>query len=243
MNGRLIHERATAPRWRWRSVLGTSALVLATGLGAYALADSVSATASAKIQSVASEHPAASISGSASSSASTRTATWASTVGTPAPNGTYTTPSGTTATIASLRGKPTMVWFVAGGCASCAASIPAVAAHFHQLRAAGLRVLTLGLYGDFAVGNRGVAQLLSFGRQAAVNQSITRPGWQWGMASKALSLTYDPSGIPDLYVLIGPTGHIEYRNSVPDSTMGALIAAVKRLDTHAQTATARQPCC
>ncbi|MGC8472702.1 MAG: TlpA family protein disulfide reductase [Acidimicrobiales bacterium] len=233
------HERATAPRRRRRSVLGTGALVLATGLGAYALAGSVSATASAKIQSVASEHPAASVSGSASSSTSTRT----STVGTPAPNGTYTTPSGTTATIASLRGKPTMVWFVAGGCASCAASIPAVAAHFHQLRAAGLRVLTLGLYGDFAVGNKGVAQLLSFGRHAAVNQSITRPGWQWGMASEALSLAYDPSGIPDLYVLIGPTGHIEYRNSVPDSTMGALVAAAKRLETHAQTAAAVQPCC
>ncbi len=30
-----------------------------------------------------------------------------------------------------------MVWFVAGGCASCAASIPAVAAHLHRLTAGG----------------------------------------------------------------------------------------------------------
>ena len=239
MSAHGAHERAVAPRRRRRWALGAGALVLAAGLGAYALAGSGSRAASAKVQSAASEHPAASVSGSASSSTSTRT----STVGTSAPNGTFTTPQGTTATIASLRGMPTMVWFVAGGCASCAASIPAVAAHFHELRAAGLRVLTLGLYGDFAASNKGVAQLLSFGREAALNKPITRPGWEWGMASKALSLAYDPAGIPDLYVLIGPTGHIRYRNSVPDSTMGALIAAAKHLDTHAHATAAVLPCC
>jgi len=122
-----------------------------------------------------------------------------------------------------------MVWFVAGGCASCAASIPAVLAHFHQLRSTGLQVLTLGLYGDFAAGERGAAQLLRFGRVATFGRPITRPGWEWGMASKRLSLAYDPAGIPDLYVLIGPTGHIRDRNSVPLSTMGTLLAAAKRL--------------
>jgi hypothetical protein len=136
-----------------------------------------------------------------------------------------------------------MVWFVAGGCASCAASIPAVAEHFDQLRAAGLRVLTLGLYGDFAAGSKGVTQLLSFGREAAFNKPITRPGWEWGMASKSLSLAYDPAGIPDLYVLIGPTGGIRYRNSVPDSTMSELLAEAERLGTHAHATAAVQPCC
>jgi hypothetical protein len=136
-----------------------------------------------------------------------------------------------------------MVWFVAGGCATCAASIPAVAAHFHQLRAAGLEVLTLGLYGDFSAGAKGAEQLIAFGRDATLNQSITRPGWEWGMASESLSLAYDPAGIPDLYVLVGPAGHIRYRNSVPDSTMGSLLAAAKRLDDHARTTSAVQPCC
>ena len=220
MSAHGAHERAVAPRGR-RWALAAAAFVLAACLGAYALAGNGSTTASAKVQSAASEHPATSASAPTSTS------------GTPAPNGTFTTPSGTTATISSLRGKPSMVWFVAGGCASCAASIPAVAAHFHQLRAAGLRVLTLGLYGDFAASTKGVTQLLSFGREAAFDKPITRPDWEWGMASKALSLAYDPAGIPDLYVLIGPTGHIRYRNSVPDSAMGALMAAAKRLDAHA----------
>ena len=229
------HERATEPRSRRRWAFGAGTVVLAVGLGAYALVGGGGGTQSAKVQPLVAAHHAA--------SASVPPSAPTSTPGTPAPNGTFTTPAGTTATIASLRGKPTMVWFVAGGCASCAASIPAVAAHFGQLRAAGLRVLTLGLYGDFAAGNKGVAQLLTFGREAAFNEPITRAGWEWGMASKALSLAYDPAGIPDLYVLIGPTGHIRYRNSVPDSTMGALIAAARRLGAHAQTTAAGQPCC
>ena len=225
MSGHGDDERATGPRARRRWALAAGALVLAAGLGAYALAGSGSGAASPTAQPATSRHRPASASA------------------TLAPNGTFTTPSGTTATFASLRGKPTMVWFVAGGCASCAASIPAVASHFDQLRAAGLRVLTLGLYGDFASGKTGVAQLLTFGREATFGKPVTRPGWEWGMASKSLSLAYDPAGIPDLYSLIGSTGTIRYRNSVPDSTMGALLAAAKRLDTHAQTTAAVQPCC
>src|SRR5581483_10890036 len=36
-----------------------------------------------------------------------------------APDGTFTTQSGTTASIESLRGHPTVVWFVATWCPSC----------------------------------------------------------------------------------------------------------------------------
>ena len=223
MSGHGTHERASEHRSRRRWGLAAAALVLAAGLGAYALAGTGSGATNPTAQPGASQHrpvPA-----------------------TLAPNGTYTTPSGRTATIASLRGRPTMVWFVAAGCASCAASIPAVASHLDQLTGAGFRVLTLGLYGDFSSGKTGVAQLLSFGRSATFGASIERPGWEWGMASKSLSLAYDPSGIPDLYVLIGPTGRIRYHNSVPDSTMGELLAAAKRLGTHAHNTAAVQPCC
>jgi len=155
-----------------------------------------------------------------------------------APNGTFTTPSGATATIASLRGKPTMVWFVAAGCASCAASIPAVSQRLAQLSSDGVQVVTLGLYGDFSSGKQGVAQLLSFGR-AAAGTTITRPGWTWGMASAALSVAYDPSGTPDVYALIGPDGHIRYQNTVPVSTMPQLLAAIGRLTGH-RPSTGRQ---
>jgi len=211
---------------RWTVVAG--ALVVALGIATFALVGTRGAGTS--LQSSRAARPAATKPPSAPP--------------TPAPNGAFTTASGATATIASLRGTPTMVWFVAGGCASCAASIPAVAAHFDQLRAAGVRVLTLGLYGDFAAGDKGVTQLLGFGKSAAgfARETITHPGWEWGMASESLSLAYDPAGIPDLYVLIGPTGGIRYRNSVPDSTMSELLAEAKRLGTRAHARAAVQPC-
>jgi len=226
MRRRGVHEHAVAARRgrRWAVVAG--ALVVLLGLGAYALLGTRSGAMSPQATSAAAttHAPAPAIS---------------------APNGTFTTASGTTETIASLRGTPTMVWFVAGGCASCAASIPAVAAHLDQLTGHGLRVLTLGLYGDFSSGRRGATQLLSFGKSAAglTRESITHPGWEWGMASKSLSLAYDPSGTPDLYVLIGRTGRIRYRNSVPVSTMKDLLEAAKNLGTHAQTTAAVEPCC
>ncbi|MGC8514114.1 MAG: peroxiredoxin family protein, partial [Acidimicrobiales bacterium] len=155
-----------------------------------------------------------------------------------APNGDYTTPTGSNVTIASLRGKPTLVWFVAGGCASCSASIPAVASHFAQLTSNGLQVLTLGLYGNFPQGKKGAVQLVTFGRAATAWGSwgnIERPGWTWGMASESLSMAYDPTGTPDVYTLIGPQGHIRYRNSVPVSTMAQLLAAVRSLDQPLET--------
>lgn len=155
-----------------------------------------------------------------------------------APNGMFTTIDGKTMTIASLRGKPAMMWFVAGGCASCAASIPAVAAHLRQLTAGGLRVVTLGMYGAFAPGKQGLTQLAEFGR-AAAGGPITRPSWLWGMASKSLSMAYDPGGAPDSYVLINPAGRIVYKNTVPVSTMSDLLAAAGSVTGH--RVAARQP--
>ncbi len=88
-----------------------------------------------------------------------------------------------------------MVWFVAGGCASCAASIPAVASHLGQVTGRGLRVLTLGLSGDFLPGRAEVAQLLSFGRSVA-GSNVERPGWRWWLASKPFGVAYDLSDTP-----------------------------------------------
>lgn len=145
-------------------------------------------------------------------------------VGVPAPNGTFITAGGAQETIASLRGHTTLVWLVAGGCASCAASIPAVAQHLAQLQSRGVQVLTLGLYGAFANGKAGAIQLTAFA-DAAAGAAVNGPGWTLAMPSEALSIAYDPSGNPDEYYLIDPAGYITYHNSVPVSTMPQLLAA------------------
>jgi len=140
-----------------------------------------------------------------------------------APGGTFITPTGTTATIASLRGKLTMLWFVADSCAGCAASISAVSSNLQRITGKGVQILTLGLYGAFPPGKSGIAQLLRFGRAHGGRMDVA--GWRWGMATKALSMTYDPLHTPDEYLLIGPDGHIRYRNDTPSFTMSQLLAA------------------
>ncbi len=154
-----------------------------------------------------------------------------------APDGTFTTLNGRTMTIASLRGEPAMVWLVVNSCSSCFSSVPDVAKHLPQLTSGGLRVVTLGLYGSVPPGKQGLAQISSFGQasisNAGIDMTIPRSDWIWGVASKKLSQTYDPSGTPDVYVLIGPGGHVRYRNSVPIATMPGLLAAAARI--HVET--------
>ncbi len=150
-----------------------------------------------------------------------------------APNAVFTSVNGQQMSIAGLRGKPIMLWLVVNSCSSCFASVPDVAEHFSQLTAGGLKIVTLGLYGSVPSGKPGLSQIASFGRASISNNgmdmSIPRSNWLWGVASKDLSLAYDPSGTPDTYVLIGQGGHIRYRNSVPVSTMPQLLAAVRKL--------------
>jgi hypothetical protein len=164
--------------------------------------------------------------------------------GAEAPGGTYTLLNGTQANLSALRGEPTMVWFVADGCASCAVSIPAVAQHLPAFTQARTRVLVLGLYGAFGLGAQGTAALASFGKTAA-GESFTSPAWTWGLASQRLTTSLDPAGVPDAYYLIDSEGHITYQNSVPVSTIGDLLAhldlAAGRSESSAATQRAAAP--
>jgi hypothetical protein len=140
-----------------------------------------------------------------------------------APGGTLTLLDDRQLSLASLRGRPVMVWFVAGGCASCAASIPAVASHLGAFTEAGTGVVVLGMYGAFGQDPKGTAALASFGK-AAAGTAFASPAWTWGVASEPLTAAFDPSGTPDAYFLLDAAGHVTYQNSVPVSTMGALLA-------------------
>lgn len=144
----------------------------------------------------------------------------------PVPGGAFTMLDGKHATLTGLRGRPVLVWFVAAGCASCAASIPVVGQHLAAFTSARTRILVLGIYGAFGQGANGTAQLASFGK-AAAGKTFGSPAWTWGLASEQLTAAFDPSGTPDAYVLLDAAGHAVYRNSVPVSTMSALLAHVR----------------
>lgn len=140
----------------------------------------------------------------------------------PVPGGSFTLLDDRQASLAGLRGRPVLVWFVAGGCASCAVSIPVVAGHLEAFRRAGTQVVVLGMYGAFGQGRAGTAELAGFGK-AAAGRAFTSPTWTWGLASEQLTAAFDPSGTPDAYFLLDGAGRVVYQNSVPVSTMSALL--------------------
>jgi hypothetical protein len=137
---------------------------------------------------------------------------------------------GRSTTLRTFEGRPVMVWFVANGCASCAASIPVVASHLSTFARADVRVLVLGIYGAFGQGTQARAQLASFGRSAAGHR-FADPAWTWGVASATLTSAYDPGGVPDEYFLLDRAGRTVYQGSVPVSTMGSLLTHLKETAT------------
>jgi len=143
----------------------------------------------------------------------------------PAPDGTFTTAAGKQVSVSSLRGHPTLLWFVATWCSSCQAGTQAVAANIGRLRAAGVRVVELELYRD--LGQPG-PDITTFGK-AFAGASYGDPDWTWGTASAPLSYAYDPQGYLDIYYLLDAQGRIAYVNGSPGSTMSDLLAHTGKL--------------
>lgn len=156
-----------------------------------------------------------------SSTAATPTAA----VGHPAPGGQFTTVSGQPVDVASLRGHPTLLWFVATWCSSCQTGVKAVAANIDRFAAAGTRVVTLELADNLGQSGPSIDQ---FGRQLA-GPAYRNPNWQFGTASQALTRSYDPKAYLDIYYLLDRDGNVVYVNGSPGSTMPNLLAEVAKL--------------
>lgn len=200
----------------------TRATSRARGAALVVTAAALLATAACGNQTSSSANPAAgaAASGTTAGSASTQPAR----VGAPSPAGTYTNLDGQAVDVASLRGKPTVLWFIAAGCSSCIASIPALADHLAELKADGVQVKVIDLYDDLGQGPKATAALSKLGRGLA-GKHFDDPTWQWGISSKELSYRYDQSGTPDIYYVLDRTGKITYLNGVPVSTMDKLLAS------------------
>lgn len=142
-----------------------------------------------------------------------------------APDGTFTTVTGRQLRVASFRGHPTLLWFVATWCSSCQAGTQAVAANLAQLRAHGVRVVELELYRDLGQPGPDIA---AFGR-AYAGAAYGDADWTWGTASARLSYAYDPNGYLDVYYLVDAQGRIAYVNGSPAATISDLLAHTAKL--------------
>ena len=145
-------------------------------------------------------------------------------IGALAPDGAFTTTAGTTQTVASLRGRPTLLWFVSTWCSSCQAGTQAMASEISTFAARKVRVVELELAGDLGQPGPSIGD---FGAQLA-GPAYTNTDWTFGLASTGLTATYDAAGYLDVYYLLDPSGHIVYVNSSPASTMHSLLDQTAR---------------
>jgi cytochrome oxidase Cu insertion factor (SCO1/SenC/PrrC family) len=205
--------RATAARglarrrWGWAAALAVAVAIAGVVLGLHAAS-----------------RPASS--GSASGSGGgTSGSTAAPQAGRQAPDGTFTTLSGQAVRVASLRGKPTLLWFVSTWCSSCQVGTQVMAQNLARLKAAGVRVAEVELYQDLGQTGPSMAQFAKTLAGAAYGS----PGWTFGISSAALTRTYDPQAYLDIYYLLNARGQVTYVNSSPGSTMPQLLAAAGKL--------------
>jgi len=149
------------------------------------------------------------------------------TVGQLAPDGTFSTLSGTTISIASLRGQPTLLWFVTTWCSSCQAGTELLAqnggSHIATLHADGVRVVEVELYRDLGQSGPSIG---SFARTFA-GAEATNPDWTFGVSSASLTRTYDPQSDLEIYYLLNAKGKVTYVNSPLVSTMPQLLQEAK----------------
>ena len=146
-------------------------------------------------------------------------------IGESAPSGTFVTINGQNVTVASLRGTPTLLWFVSTWCSSCEAGTQAMAQNLATIAHAGVRVSEIELYHD--LGSQGPS-MFSFAKELAGTQ-YNNPDWTFGISSLGLTKNYDPVGYLDVYYLVNSEGKITYVNSSPAATMPELLKAISRI--------------
>jgi thiol-disulfide isomerase/thioredoxin len=142
-----------------------------------------------------------------------------------APDGTFTDLAGQTVDVASLRGRPTLLWFVSTWCSSCQAGTPVMAQNLAKLTADGVRVDEIELYDDLGQSGPSMAQFAHL----LAGAQFGNPDWTFGVSSAGLTRSYDPQSDLDIYYLLDSKGHVVYVNSSPGSTMSQLLAAAGKL--------------
>lgn len=146
-------------------------------------------------------------------------------IGQKAPNGTFTSPTGVERTISSLKGQPTLLWFVSTWCTSCQAGTQAMATQIQKFSDMHIRVVELELADD--LGQPGPT-ITAFAHQLA-GPTAANPDWTFGIASTPLTAAYDPASDLDIYYLIDSTGHVAYVDSSPAATMSELLSHASSL--------------
>jgi len=135
----------------------------------------------------------------------------------------FTSIQGKPISLASYHGEKLMVYLIATWCSSCKASLQTLVKNTSALQKNGLNVVTLETYGDAGYSGPSMQQFLN----ATTNINHLSSNFIFGNASQALTASYNPNNVPDIYYLINPAGIIETVNSTPSATMNTILQFAK----------------
>ncbi len=140
-------------------------------------------------------------------------------IGALAPDIAFTAVDGTERRLSEFRGQPVMLWFYASWCPTCQVGTMAVAEVIDQLKQAGVQIIQLQLYDNLGAPGPSVEE---FAKRYTGSLGPSS-NWLWGEASQVASYTYDPSGYPDIYFLIGSDGIVQEIAPAPHVTMNVIL--------------------
>lgn len=120
-----------------------------------------------------------------------------------APNFSFTDLEGTTHSLSSYQGTPTVLWYVALFCSSCSQGSQLFAQQYYsQYHGAGVILLEVESYND--LGQPGPS-LSTFATQVGYTG---QPGWVVGASDSQGTNTYNPNAYLDVYYVINAQGTI-----------------------------------
>ncbi|MCW1294193.1 MAG: redoxin domain-containing protein [Candidatus Parvarchaeota archaeon] len=121
-----------------------------------------------------------------------------------APNYSFQLENGTTSTVASYRGRPLLLWFVATWCDSCALGNVALSDNLAFFKEHNVSIVELEQYKDLGEPGMPISQFIS----KYANDTYIKGG----TAGYNMTLAYNtpPNFQLDIYYLINPSGKILY---------------------------------
>jgi len=138
-------------------------------------------------------------------------------IGSPAPEATFTTIEGKEVSLSEYRGEKVMFWFLATWCPSCTSAAKSLERNNDRLN--GMKVIALKTYGN--AGYKG-SSITAFAQRYAPN-TLQYDNWNWGDASPQATSVYNSQNYPDIYFLIDENGILQGVDGAPAATKDKII--------------------
>lgn len=143
------------------------------------------------------------------------------------PNFSFTTVSGSAASLAAYLGHPPVLWFVATFCSSCGEGTQIFVQQYDSsYHTAQVTVLELASYNNDGTGKGPTVSAF-----ASAYGYTGQPGWVLGTASAHGTRLYNPQSDLDVYYVINAQGRVVLTGTGLDSNFGGTLRAAAQCAT------------